>query len=67
MNKTNLNDDLKKLRVRKVGIGRATLSDSAVILDKDVREVFQDSTAVNEALRFLIRITQENKSELLQK
>lgn len=38
-----------------------------VILDSDVAENFPSSEAVNEALRFLARITKENKSELTHK
>ncbi len=38
-----------------------------VILEKDVAEYFPSSESVNEALRFLIRVTKENKSELTQK
>lgn len=51
---------LTKLRVRKMGEGRLQM----VILDKDVREVFQDSESVNEALRFLIRVTKQHQAEL---
>ena len=36
-----------------------------VQLEPDVAEVFPDATSVNEALRFLIRITKEN-SEIAQ-
>jgi hypothetical protein len=35
-----------------------------VVLDADVAEKFPSAESVNEALRFLVRITQENKSEL---
>lgn len=38
-----------------------------VLLDSDVAEDFPTSEAVNEALRFLIRVTKENKSELTHK
>jgi hypothetical protein len=54
--------DLKSLRVRKVGEGRKLLNQ--IQLDVDVAKIFPDSNSVNEALRFLIRITKENKSEL---
>ena len=33
-------------------------------LEPDVVEVFPDAESVNEALRFLIRITKENKPSL---
>ena len=38
-----------------------------VILDSDVAEDFPSSEAVNEALRFLSRITKEHKGELTHK
>lgn len=38
-----------------------------VLLDSDVAEDFPNSESVNEALRFLIRITKENKGELTRK
>jgi hypothetical protein len=40
---------------------------SIVNLDSDVKESFPDSESVNEALRFLIRIARENKTELTAK
>ena len=56
--------DLKSLRVRKVGAKRAGFGSQFVQLAPDVMEVFPDSESVNEALRFLIRITRENKPDL---
>ncbi len=38
-----------------------------VVLDSDVAEDFPSSEAVNEALRFLSRITKEHKGELTHK
>ena len=38
-----------------------------VVLDNDVAENFPSAESVNEALRFLVRVTQEKKSELLTK
>ena len=38
-----------------------------VILDADVAEDFPSAEAVNEALRFLARITKEHKEELTHK
>lgn len=38
-----------------------------VVLDSDVADDFPSSEAVNEALRFLARITKEHKSELTHK
>lgn len=56
--------DLKSLRVRKVGPERKNFGGPTVRLETDVAEVFPDSESVNEALRFLIRIIQKNKSAL---
>ncbi|MEG4839281.1 hypothetical protein [Microcoleus sp. B9-D4] len=59
-NKTGMNDelrseyDLRKLRVRRVGAGRKTFGGVNIRLEPDVAEMFPDSEAVNEALRFLI-------------
>ena len=53
--------DLRSLQVRKVGPERQKFGGQFVELAPDVAEVFPDSASVNEALRFLIRITQENK------
>lgn len=71
MNTDTLDDDLKSvydlknLRVRKVGEGRRLMNQ--IQLDVDVAKVFPDSASVNEALRFLIRITKEHQTELTQK
>ena len=56
--------DLRSLRVRKVGPERKGFGGLTVCLEPDVAEIFPDSESVNEALRFLIRITKENKSVL---
>ncbi|MCB1824676.1 MAG: hypothetical protein KDJ54_08945 [Candidatus Competibacteraceae bacterium] len=56
--------DLRSLRVRKMGSGRKVFGGLTVCLEPDVAEIFPDSESVNEALRFLIRITKENKSTL---
>lgn len=56
--------DLGSLRVRKVGPGRKSLGGLMVRLEPDVAGVFPDSISVNEALRFLIRITRENSLAL---
>jgi hypothetical protein len=55
--------DLKALRVRKLGPGRKRFGD-VVRLEPDVAEAFPDSDSVNEALRFLIRVTKENRAGL---
>ena len=52
--------DLRSLRVRKMGRGRKSFGE-IVRLEPDVAEVFPDAEAVNEALRFLIRVTRENQ------
>ncbi len=52
--------DLRSLRVRKVGSGRKSFGGVNIRLEPDVAEMFPDSEAVNEALRFLIRITKQN-------
>ena len=53
--------DLKSLPVRRLGPGRKSFGGSVVRLEPDVAEAFPTADAVNEALRFLIRITKENK------
>ncbi len=63
---TEMNDelrpeyDLRNLRVRKLGLGRKSFG-GVIRLEPDVAEVFPDAEAVNEALRFLIRVTKENQ------
>lgn len=52
--------DLRSLRVRKLGPGRRSFS-GAIRLEPDVAEMFPDAESVNEALRFLIRVTKENQ------
>ncbi len=56
--------DLRKLRVRRVGPKRSGFGGQFVQLEPDVAEVFPNAEAVNEALRFLIRVTRENKLSL---
>jgi hypothetical protein len=56
--------DLKSLRVRRLGRERKTFGGSVVRLEPEVVEVFPDAESANEALRFLIRITKENKPSL---
>ena len=66
-NKPNTKDDLrpeydlKSLPVRRLGPGRKSFGSSVVRLEPDVAEAFPSADAVNKALRFLIRITKENK------
>lgn len=54
--------DLKSLKLRKVGRARKSFYGPIIRMDEDVAEIFPDSASVNEALRFLIRVTQKNKS-----
>ena len=64
---TEMNDelrseyDLRSLRVRKLGPGRKHFG-GTIRLERDVAEVFPDADSVNEALRFLIRITKESQA-----
>ena len=55
--------DLSTLRVRKLGPGRKSFGD-VIKLDPDVAGAFPNAEAVNEALRFLIRVTKENQNKL---
>ena len=58
--------DLSALRVRKLGPGRKSFGD-VVRLEPDVAGAFPSADAVNEALRFLIRVTKENRNDLRSK
>jgi len=64
-----LNDELKReydltsLKIRKVGEGRRLLNQIRL----DEAKVFPDSESVNEALRFLIRITKQHQIEFTEK
>lgn len=53
--------DLKSLRVKRLGSERKSFGGTTVRLEPDVAKMFPDSEAVNEALRFLMRVMQENK------
>jgi hypothetical protein len=54
--------DLKSLRVRSLGSERKSFGGTTVRLEPDVAEMFPNADAVNEALRFLIRVMQENQA-----
>jgi len=56
--------DLRSLQVRKVGPERTKFGGQLIQLAPDVAEIFPDAESVNEALRFLIRVTRENKPPL---
>ena len=53
--------DLKKLEVRRLGPGRKSFGGGVIRLEPDVAELFPNAESVNEALRFLIRITKSSK------
>jgi hypothetical protein len=53
--------DLKSLRVRRLGSGRKSFGETTVCLEPDVAAMFPNSDAVNEALRFLIRVMHDNQ------
>ncbi|NJM20784.1 MAG: hypothetical protein HC836_06075 [Richelia sp. RM2_1_2] len=54
--------DLKSLRVRRLGSGRKSFGTTTVRLEPDVAEMFPSADAVNEALRFLLRVMQQNQA-----
>jgi hypothetical protein len=56
--------NLKDLRVRKVGSKRKINQARTIQLDPDVAEIFPDDNSVNEALRFLIRMTRQNRESI---
>ena len=53
--------DLKSLRVRRLGSERKSFDGVTVRLEPDVAEMFPSADAVNEALRFLIRVMKHNQ------
>ena len=68
MNTETLNDDLKpedNLQSLEIGEDKKLLNQ--IQLDADIAKIFPDSKSVNEALRFLIRITKEHITELTSK
>lgn len=58
--------DLKSLRVRRLGPERRSFGDT-VRLETDVAKVFPSPESVNEALRFLIRVTKGNQPLLRER
>jgi hypothetical protein len=54
--------DLSTLQIRRLGPKRTSFGGVTVRLDPDVAEMFPNADAVNEALRFLIRATQQQSS-----
>lgn len=59
--------DLKNLKVRKFAPERKSFRKTTIRLEPDVAEVFPNADAVNEALRFLIRVVQDNQVSALTK
>lgn len=58
--------DLKQLRVRRLGRERKSFANQTIRLEPDVAEVFPNADSVNEALRFLIKILQQNQESFLK-
>ena len=56
--------DLESLQVRRLGPGRKSFGAAVIRLEADVAEAFPSAESVNEALRFLIRITKDSKPPL---
>ncbi len=56
--------DLRSLQVRRLGPARKSFGGSVVRLEPDVAAMFPSTESVNEALRFLIRVTKDNKPAL---
>jgi len=54
--------DLKSLRVRRLGSARKSFGGTTVRLEPDVAQMFPNADAVNEALRFLIRVMRDNQA-----
>ncbi|MBR8829777.1 MAG: hypothetical protein Cpurp_01070 [Chlorogloea purpurea SAG 13.99] len=54
--------DLKSLRVRRLGSQRKSFGGITVRLEPDVAEMFPNADAVNEALRFLMRVMRDNQT-----
>jgi hypothetical protein len=54
--------DLRSLKVRRLGPERNSFGGMTVRLEADVAEMFPNAEAVNEALRFLIRVPQTQKT-----
>jgi hypothetical protein len=54
--------DLKSLQVRRLGSKRKSFGGATVRLEPDVAEMFPSADAVNEALRFLIRVMRDNQA-----
>jgi hypothetical protein len=53
--------DLKSLRVKSFGSRRKDFGGMVVRLEPDVAEMFPNADAVNEALRFFVRVNKEHQ------
>ena len=53
--------DLRSLQVRRLGSERKSFGRTTVHLEPDVAEMFPSADAVNEALRFLIRVMRDSQ------
>jgi hypothetical protein len=53
--------DLSNLRVRRLGSERKSFGGLTVKLESDVAEIFSSAEAVNEALRFMIKVMKQNQ------
>ena len=56
--------NLRDLQVRTLGPERKRYGRFVVQLEPDVAKAFPNAASVNEALRFLIRVTKENREAL---
>ena len=56
--------NLRNLQVRTLGPERKRYGRFIVHLEPDVAKAFPNAASVNEALRFLIRVTEENRESL---
>ena len=56
--------DLTNLEVRRLGPHRKSFGSAVIRLEPDVASMFPSAESVNEALRFLIRITKANEPPL---
>ena len=54
--------DLKSLRVRRLGSERKSFGGAVIRLEADVAKMFPNADAVNQALRFLIRVMRDNQT-----
>ena len=58
--------DLKSLRVKRLGYRRKSFGGTTVRLEPDVAQMFPSADAVNEALRFLVRVMKAQANTALK-